>query len=120
MRGDALKEKTTQNTLAPSGLVNDAMAAEPVQQSGVGGKGNADDGGGGGEGANPAVAVQPGRCGKNEEAEDGLFLDTATLSAMERQINCNTTFHGFKNLDTKISVCQVCKHRLVQFAAPIH
>ena len=64
--------------------------------------------------------VQPGRRGDDEEAEDGLFPITATLSAMERRINSNTAFHGFEKVDTKIAACQVCKRRLLQFAAPIH
>ena len=71
-------------------------------------------------GGNPAVAVQPGTRGDNEEAVDGLFPDTATLSDMEKQINCNTAFHGFRHINTKIFACKVCKRRLLQFAAPIH
>ena len=46
--------------------------------------------------------------------------DSATLSAMEKRINADTAFHGFKKIDTKISACPVCKCRLLQFAAPIH
>ena len=29
-------------------------------------------------------------------------------------------FHGFKKENTKISACQVCKRRLLQFAAAVH
>ena len=89
MRGDA--EESQDNNLAPSGSVDDAIAA-----------------------------VQSGGRGDDDEAEDGLFPDTATLSAMERRINSNAAFHGFKKVDTKISACEVCKQRLLQFAAAIH
>ena len=113
VRGDAEESEDEDNNLTPSG------AAEPVQPSGVGGGGNGEDGGGGGEGANPA-AVHPGRRGDDEEAVDGLFPDTATVSAMETRINCNSAFHGFKKVNTKISSCQVCIRRLLQFAAAVH
>ena len=66
------------------------------------------------------TTVQPGRRGDDEEEEDDLLTDSATLSAMEMRINADPAFHGFKNLDTKISACQVCKRRLLQFAAPSH
>ena len=82
-------------------------------------EGNGEDGGGGGVEANPA-AVYPGRRGDEVEAEDDLFPKTATLSAMETRINCNSAFHGFKRADTKISACQVCKRRLLQFVAAVH
>ena len=69
----------------------------------------------------PSVkAVKPGRRGDDEEEEDGLFPETATLSATERRINDDTDFHGFKKVDTRISACPVCKRRLLQFAAKIH
>ena len=96
------------------------MAEEPVPSSGVRyGGGDIDGGDRGGGGSNPAVAVQPGWHHKNEEAVDGLFPNTAALSVMERQINCNidTAFYGVKNINTKIFVCHVCKHILLQFAA---
>ena len=66
VRCDAEESKDEDNNLAPLG------AAKPVQLSEVGGRGSGEDGGGGGEGANPA-AVYPGWCGDGEEAEDGLF-----------------------------------------------
>ena len=69
----------------------------------------------------PSVkAVKPGRRGDDEEEEDGLFPETATLSAMETRINSDPALHGFKKLNTKISACPVCKCRLLQFAARIH
>ena len=113
VRRDAEESEGKKNNLAPLGQ------PEPVQASGVGGGENEEDGGGGREGANPA-AVHPGRCGDGKEAEDGLFPETATLSAMESRLNCNSAFHGFKHVDMKISACKVCKHRLLQFAAVVH
>ena len=113
VRCNAEESKDEDNNLAPLG------AAKPVQLSEVGGRGSGEDGGGGGEGANPA-AVHSGRRGDGEEAEDGLFPETATLSAMESRINCNSAFRGFIKVDMKISPCKVCKCRLLPFAAPIH
>ena len=120
VRGDAEDaEESEDDESVPLGAV------EPVQPSGVGGGGNGEDGGvgvdggAGGEGANPAV-VQPGQHDDTKEAEDGLFPDTVALSAVETRINSNTAFRGFKKVDTKISACQICKRRLLQFAAPIH
>ena len=96
VRGNAKESEV--NSLAPSSLLNDTINAG-----------------------------QPGRRDNDEEAEDddeeaddGLFPATATLTEMERRINSNTAFHDFKNVDTKISACQVCKRRLLQFAAPVH
>ena len=97
VRGDAEESEDEENNLTPLGQ----------------------DGRGGGEGANPA-AVHPGRRGNGEEAEDSLFPQTVTLFAMESRLNCNSAFHGFKNVDTKISACKVCKRRLLQFAAAVH
>ena len=113
VRGDAEESEDEDNNLAPSG------AGEPVQPTGAGGGGNWEDGDGDGEGANPAV-VHPGPCGNGEEAEDSLFPNTATLSVMETRINSNSAFHGFKKVDTKISACQVCKRRFLQFAAAVN
>ena len=66
------------------------------------------------------MTVQPARRGDDEEAVDGLFPDTAALSELERQINSNTAFHGFKNVNTTLSACRICKRILLQFAVPVH
>ena len=73
-----------------------------------------------GDVAPSAAAVQPGRRGDDEEEEDGLLTDSATLSASETRINSDPAFHGFKKVNTKISACPVCNCRLLQFAAQIH
>ena len=115
VKGDAEESKDEHNNLAPS------RAAEPDQPSGVGvgGGGNGEDGRNRGDGGGAAV-VQPGQRDDDKEAEDGLFPDTAALSAVERRINSNTAFHGFKKENTKISACEICKRRLLGFAAAIH
>ena len=113
VRDDAEESEGDENNLAPLG------DAELVQPSGVGGGGNVEDGGNRGDGGGTAV-VQPGQRDDDKEAEDGLFPDTAALSAVERRINSNTAFHGFKKENTKISACEICKRRLLGFAAAIH
>ena len=45
---------------------------------------------------------------------------TAGLTEREVNINTNTSFHTFKDVDTKIHVCPTCKCRLLSFAAGVH
>ena len=53
--------------------------------------------------------------------EKGKLLPiTAGLTDREMGINTNTSFHTFKDVDTKIHVCSTCKCRLLSFAAAVH
>ena len=45
---------------------------------------------------------------------------TAGLTDREVDININTSFHTFKDVETKIHVCPTCKCRLLSFAAGVH
>ena len=65
-------------------------------------------------------ASAPG-CRSDEEAEgDGSVSAVAELEAIETSINGCSGLDGFKNVDTKIAVCRVCKKKILAFAMAIH
>lgn len=64
----------------------------------------------------------PDEMDSDDEADDGESLDCVTAGLTDREvgINTNTSFHTFKDVDTKIHVCATCKCRLLSFAEAVH
>ena len=65
-------------------------------------------------------ASAPGRRSDEETEGDGSVSAVAELEAIETSINGCSGLHGFKNVDTKIAVCRVCKKKILAFAMAIH
>ena len=64
----------------------------------------------------------PDEMNSDNKADEGESLDCVTAGLTDREvgINTNTSFHTFKDVDTKIHVCATCKCRLLSFAEAVH
>ena len=57
--------------------------------------------------------------GREEEQGDGCFA-VAVLTDLEREINGSVIFCDFDFLDTRVSVCNIRKQRLVHLTMEVH
>ena len=91
----------------------------PAQEPG---RGDAEDVGNeeGVEQGKDGDASSPGRRSDEEAEGDGSNSATAELEAIETSINGCSGLHGYKDVDTKIAACRVCKKKILAFAMAIH
>jgi len=66
------------------------------------------------------MMFEAGDSDDEDNESESLDCMTAGLTEREVNINTNTSFHTFKDVDTKIHVCPTCKCRLLSFAAGVH
>ena len=99
------------------GVEGDGIA--PAQQPGRGDAEGVGNEGGGVQGED-GNASAPGRRSDEEAEGDGSVSATAEFEAIETSINGCSGLHGYKNVDTKIAACRVCKKKILAFAMAIH